>query len=215
MTLGDTVEKYKRVSAASPEFPQVVEGHVQKIGILGVLCALPIGPFCKIEHLCSSFSEAPRFLQDKTTRVLCFDSSFRLRLHLRVGARAGRTVPHTWVQVTSRPCFSASARESVRSLSRSSCRAASMSAGIYGVASSIMAKYFAVDEPPCQMEVLLREFPFDPTLPASQLQAYLRAVARETRVLMKLRHPNIACVIGNLFRVVFKTLTSKTCGLMC
>ena len=60
-----------------------------------------------------------------------------------------------------------------------------------------MFEYFAVDEPPCQMEVLLREFPFDPTLPASQMQAYLRAVAREARVLMKLRHPYIACVIGH------------------
>ncbi len=58
-------------------------------------------------------------------------------------------------------------------------------------------EYFAMDEPPCQMEVLLREFPFDPTLPATQLQSYLRTVARETRVLMKLRHPYIACVIGH------------------
>jgi serine/threonine protein kinase len=58
-------------------------------------------------------------------------------------------------------------------------------------------EYFAVDEPPCKMEVLLREFPFDPTLPASQMQAYLQAVAREARVLMKLRHPYIACVIGH------------------
>jgi serine/threonine protein kinase len=58
-------------------------------------------------------------------------------------------------------------------------------------------EYFAVDEPPCQMEVFLREFPFDPTLHASQLQEYLRAVARETKVLMRLRHPHIACVIGH------------------
>jgi serine/threonine protein kinase len=58
-------------------------------------------------------------------------------------------------------------------------------------------EYFALDEPPCQMEVFLREFPFDPTLHASQLQEYLRAVARETKVLMKLRHPHIACVIGH------------------
>lgn len=58
-------------------------------------------------------------------------------------------------------------------------------------------EYFAVDEPPCQMEVLLREFPFDPTLPASQLQSYLRAVAGETKVLMKLRHPYISCVVGH------------------
>ena len=58
-------------------------------------------------------------------------------------------------------------------------------------------EYFAVDEPPCQMEVLLREFPFDPALPASELERYLLGVARETRVLMKVRHPFIACVIGH------------------
>jgi hypothetical protein len=58
-------------------------------------------------------------------------------------------------------------------------------------------EYFAVDEPPCQMEVQLREFPYDPALPSSQLQGYLRAVARESGVLMKLRHPYIACVIGH------------------
>jgi serine/threonine protein kinase len=58
-------------------------------------------------------------------------------------------------------------------------------------------EYFANDEPPCQMEVQLREFPYDPALPASELQKYLREVARESRVLMKLRHPYIGCVIGH------------------
>ena len=58
-------------------------------------------------------------------------------------------------------------------------------------------EYFAVDERPCQMEVQLREFPFDAAVPALQLQRYLQAVARESRVLMKLRHPNIMCVIGH------------------
>jgi len=58
-------------------------------------------------------------------------------------------------------------------------------------------EYFAVDEPPCQMEVHLREFPFDPALPASELEAYLREVARETRILMKVRHPYVSCVVGH------------------
>lgn len=47
------------------------------------------------------------------------------------------------------------------------------------------------------MEVRLREFPFDPIQRAAELQKFLQAVARETRVLMKIRHPNIACVIGH------------------
>ena len=58
-------------------------------------------------------------------------------------------------------------------------------------------EYFASDEPPVQMEVNLREFSFDPVLPASELEAYLREVARETRILMKVRHPYVACVIGH------------------
>lgn len=58
-------------------------------------------------------------------------------------------------------------------------------------------EYFAVDEPPCQMEVLLREFAFDPLQPVAELQKYLRAVAQETRTLMKIRHPYVACVIGH------------------
>ncbi|MEK7993825.1 MAG: protein kinase [Planctomycetota bacterium] len=58
-------------------------------------------------------------------------------------------------------------------------------------------EYSAVDEPPCQMEVHLREFPFDPALPASELDAYLVEVARETRILMKVRHPCVACVVGH------------------
>jgi serine/threonine protein kinase len=58
-------------------------------------------------------------------------------------------------------------------------------------------EYFANDEPPCQMEVQLREFGYDPALPASELSRYLREVARESRVLMKLRHPYIGCVIGH------------------
>jgi serine/threonine protein kinase len=58
-------------------------------------------------------------------------------------------------------------------------------------------EYFAVDEPPCQMEVHLREFPFDPELPARELDVYLHQVAREMRILMKVRHPYVSCVIGH------------------
>jgi len=58
-------------------------------------------------------------------------------------------------------------------------------------------EYFAVDEPPCQMEVQLREFPFDPALPSKELGKYLQEVARETRTLMKVRHPYVSCVVGH------------------
>ena len=58
-------------------------------------------------------------------------------------------------------------------------------------------EYRATDDPPCRMDVRLREFAFDPLQPAAELQKFLQAVARETRVLMNIRHPNIACVIGH------------------
>jgi serine/threonine protein kinase len=54
-----------------------------------------------------------------------------------------------------------------------------------------------MDEPPVQMEVQLREYAFDPALPANELEAYLKEVARETRILMKIRHPFVACVVGH------------------
>ena len=58
-------------------------------------------------------------------------------------------------------------------------------------------EYFALDEPPCKMEVDLREFPFDSALPACELEAHLQKVARETRILIKVRHPYVSCVIGH------------------
>lgn len=66
-----------------------------------------------------------------------------------------------------------------------------------GSANQGVYEYFAVDEPPVQMEVLLREYAFDPALPESELEAYLKEVACETRILMKVRHPFVACVVGH------------------
>ena len=58
-------------------------------------------------------------------------------------------------------------------------------------------EFAAVDEPPVRMEVRLREFPFDPALPVGDLEAYLKEVARESAILMKIRHPFVSCVIGH------------------
>ena len=58
-------------------------------------------------------------------------------------------------------------------------------------------EYAAVDEAPVQMEVRLREFPFDPALPAADLESYLKQVARESRILMNVRHPFVSCVTGH------------------
>ena len=58
-------------------------------------------------------------------------------------------------------------------------------------------EYHAVDEPPCQVDVHLREFPLDPTLPAEELRRFLNTISREFRVLRRLRHPHVACVVGH------------------
>ena len=55
-------------------------------------------------------------------------------------------------------------------------------------------EYWAIDEHPVQFDVHLREFPFDPTLSREQLEAHLGYVAREMRILRRVRHPDIACV---------------------
>lgn len=65
------------------------------------------------------------------------------------------------------------------------------------VADRGLYEYAAVDEPPVRMEVRLREFPFDPTLPAKELDAYLKEVARESAVLTRVRHPFVSCVVGH------------------
>lgn len=70
-------------------------------------------------------------------------------------------------------------------------------------AESARREYIGIDEAPCQVDVHLREYPFDPTLPAAQLKSTLDAMAREFRILRRVRHPNISCVVGH-----FQTGTS-------
>ena len=58
-------------------------------------------------------------------------------------------------------------------------------------------EYIGIDETPCQVDVHLREYPFDPTLPRAELKSALDSMAREFRILRRLRHPNISCVVGH------------------
>lgn len=60
-----------------------------------------------------------------------------------------------------------------------------------------LCEYLAFDEPPCKVDVHLREFPFDPLLNSQELERYLDDVSREMRILRRIRHPHIACVIGH------------------
>jgi hypothetical protein len=58
-------------------------------------------------------------------------------------------------------------------------------------------EYIGIDEAPCQVDVHLREYPFDPTLPRDELKGTLDVMAREFRILRRLRHPNVSCVVGH------------------
>lgn len=58
-------------------------------------------------------------------------------------------------------------------------------------------EYIGIDESPCPVDVHLLEYPFDPTLPGKELQRALEAMAREFKILRRIRHPNISCVVGH------------------
>lgn len=57
--------------------------------------------------------------------------------------------------------------------------------------------YHAVDEPPCPVDVHLKEYPLDPTLSRDALERYVDEVSREMLTLRRVRHPCVSCVIGH------------------
>jgi serine/threonine protein kinase len=58
-------------------------------------------------------------------------------------------------------------------------------------------EYLAMDEPPCKVDVHLKEFPYLPTATRKELEDYLDKVSREMQALRRIRHPNICCVVGH------------------
>jgi serine/threonine protein kinase len=58
-------------------------------------------------------------------------------------------------------------------------------------------EYLAVDEPPCKVEVHLKEYPFEPMTKENDLQDYLKEMTREMQVLREIRHQYIRCVTGH------------------
>ena len=58
-------------------------------------------------------------------------------------------------------------------------------------------EYLAMDEPPCKVDVHLKEFPYVPTATRKELEDYLDKVSREMQALRRIRHPNICCVVGH------------------
>jgi hypothetical protein len=57
--------------------------------------------------------------------------------------------------------------------------------------------YHAIDEPPCPVDVHLKEYPLDPTLSREDLQRYVDAVSREMLTLRRVRHPFVSCLVGH------------------
>jgi serine/threonine protein kinase len=57
--------------------------------------------------------------------------------------------------------------------------------------------YHAMDEPPCPVDVHLKEYSLDPTLSRAALDRYIAEVSREMLTLRRVRHPSVSCVIGH------------------
>ncbi len=57
--------------------------------------------------------------------------------------------------------------------------------------------YWACDEPPCKVDVYLKEFPFEPFARPEDIDTYLKKVTRGMQILRGLRHQYISCVTGH------------------
>lgn len=61
----------------------------------------------------------------------------------------------------------------------------------------VCPEYLAVDEPPCKIEVHLKEFPLDSFGDQKGSYLYLQEITREMQILRRLRHQYIHCVVGH------------------
>jgi serine/threonine protein kinase len=60
-----------------------------------------------------------------------------------------------------------------------------------------LSEYLAVDEPPCKVDVCLREFPYDSLMHPQELTKHISDMTREMQILRTIRHQYISCVIGH------------------
>jgi len=65
-----------------------------------------------------------------------------------------------------------------------------------------LPEYSAIDEPPCNVDVHLKEYPFDLVGNDTEVEAYLNEITRDMQILRGLRHPYIRGVIGH-FRTAY------------
>ena len=74
----------------------------------------------------------------------------------------------------------------------------SQSLGRFKIKKTISSsEYHAVDEPPCKVDVHLREFPYDPLMHPQELTQHISTMTREMQILRTIRHQYISCVIGH------------------
>jgi len=59
------------------------------------------------------------------------------------------------------------------------------------------AEYWGCDEPPCNVDVYLKEYPFDQFGKNEDIQEYLKKITYGMQILRGLRHQYISCVIGH------------------
>jgi len=62
---------------------------------------------------------------------------------------------------------------------------------------SYYSEYWACDEPPCSVDVYLKEYPFDQFGRNEDIEKYLKKITYGMQVLRGLRHQYISCVIGH------------------
>ena len=60
-----------------------------------------------------------------------------------------------------------------------------------------LREYLCSDEPPCKVDVRLKEYPYDPLLNSGELAKFIADVSREMQALRTVRHQYIACVTGH------------------
>jgi serine/threonine protein kinase len=58
-------------------------------------------------------------------------------------------------------------------------------------------EYSAIDELPYNVDVHLKEYPFEPVARVTEIESYLKEITKEMQVLRSLRHQYIRCVTGH------------------
>jgi serine/threonine protein kinase len=175
--------KAKVLASRRQRSPFLTTGHHSNVRV-GSQVVVPSDTRISFKTKYSGSSPPVRTLADTTTKY----QDLAKATFIFTNPTVRRETRSAWVAF--RDASAPTARRTQRHLGRFAIRRQlSCDRGVY--------EYAAVDEPPVRMDVRLREFPFDPALPARDLETYLKQVARESSILMKVRHPFVECVTGH------------------